>query len=366
MKFIHTADLHLGKFVCGVSQLPYQEEALNEMLQYATTYHIPAIVIAGDIYDRSIPNVDAVELFNRFLIQCNSYNIAVLCISGNHDSEGRLNFGTTFFSHNQVYIVSKLEETMPYVDIEDTRFYFLPFAKPNTFKLFDLELPSLSYNLAMERYMAKQSIDTTKNTVLITHHFIAGSLIESESEQPLMVGGTDQIDAHLFDQFDYVALGHLHAPQKVGRESMRYSGSPLRYSFDECKQHKSFTIVEIINHQVTIQLEEFRPSKTLKVLKGSFSSLLEGKDDHFIAFELTDHALIPNAMDQLKEKYPNAMQLSYVDLNEEEVESKSLENIQSLDDLTLFKEFYKGIRNQELEENEIKIIQDLLSGGEEE
>lgn len=364
MKFIHTADLHLGKSICGVSMINLQEEALNQILMYASVNNIKVIVIAGDVYDRAIPSVEAVDLFDKFLVQATSYGISVIIISGNHDSEARLNFASSLLTTNNVHISSILQEHLKEVEIDDTIFYLLPFSKGGAFKEFDEELPNLSYQIAIERYLQRQSINKDKNSVLVTHHFVAGSIV-SDSELPLSVGGTDQVAYSLFDDFDYVALGHIHAPQKIKRESLRYSGSPLRYSFDECKQNKSFTVVTIENHEVSVELVDFHVSKTLIVKKGLFEDLMQDSSNHYVAFELEDRTLIANAMDKLKVHYPNALLLSYINLHDADIQSEHIDNINKLDDITLFKNFYKSIRDVDLSDEALDIISNLLVGGDE-
>ncbi len=364
MRFIHTADLHLGKTVCGQSLINYQKEVLNQILMYASSQDIDAIVIAGDVYDRAIPSVEAVDLFNEFLILSNSYHIPVLCIGGNHDSETRLNFASTLLTNNNIHIVSRLQEKMPCITIKDVNFYFLPFAKPHTYREFDPDLPTLQYQDAVQRYMDKQTIDKSKTNVLITHYFVTGSFIQSESELPLSVGGSEQIDYHLFDDFDYVALGHLHAPQKIKRETMRYAGSPLRYSFDETKQNKSFSVVTIEDKHVEVECVDFHVSRTLIVLRDTFDNLMNSEgSQQFVAFELMDQALIPNAMESLKAKFPYALTLSYVHLHDENVKVNSLDHLKKLDDVSLFQEFYQSIRNTPLDEKGISIVEELLNGG---
>lgn len=232
MKFVHIADLHLGKVLHQYSLLHVQRELLFELLEFMDCEDIRVLVIAGDIYDRFIPSQEAVNLLDEFLSQALlNYHIEVLMISGNHDSSDRMHFASSILSQRGLHIETYLKEQMEFVEKGQTRFYLLPFVKPSQVKnLYQVD-EIYNYQEALSLYLSHQKIDKDYTNILVTHQFVGHASITSESEIPLSVGGSEIIDASLFDDFDYVALGHLHAPQKVSRETLRYSGSLMRYSF---------------------------------------------------------------------------------------------------------------------------------------
>ena len=255
MKFVHIADLHLGKVIHQYSLLDIQRELLFELLEVMDQQDIRLLVIAGDIYDRFIPSQEAVNLLDEFLSKALlHYHIKVLMISGNHDSSDRMHFASSILSSQGLYIETYLKEQMECIEIEDVRFYLLPYIKPTNVRMLYQIDELKTYQEALQLYMSHQNIDKNFKNILITHQFVGGTSQTSESEMPLSVGGSEIIDASLFADFDYVALGHLHAPQKVSRETIRYSGSLMRYSFDEVKQNKSFVIIDTSDMSIQLSL----------------------------------------------------------------------------------------------------------------
>lgn len=365
MKFVHIGDLHLGKVIHQVSLLDIQRELLFELLEYMKQEDIHLLIIAGDVYDRLIPSQEAVHLLDEFLTQALlKYDIEVLMISGNHDSSERMHFASSILSHLGLYIETHLQKEMVYVEKDKTRFYLLPFMKPSHVKnLFQVEELN-SYQEAMEFYLSQQHIDKNYQNILITHQFVGHSSITSESELPLSVGGSEVIDASLFHDFDYVALGHLHAPQKVSRETIRYSGSLMRYSFDEVKQKKSITIVN--TKDMSVILHELHPSQNLEKYSGTFQQFMDPdyikKKDDFLAFELEDDHLIPHAVDQLRVIYPHLLQLTYSHyMNQQgQIAHHAFQTLEELDTFTLFSQFYQEMKNQKLNDQQKQIIHHLL------
>lgn len=365
MRFVHIADLHLGKVIHQFSLLDVQRELLFELLDYMKQQDIHMLIIAGDIYDRFIPSQDAVHLLDEFLSRALlEYHIEVLMISGNHDSSERMHFASSILSQCGLYIETHLQEKMVYVERQKTRFYLLPFVKPSHVKnLFHVEDIN-NYQQALAFYMSKQDIDLDYQNILVTHQFVGKASITSESEVPLSVGGSEIIDASLFQDFDYVALGHLHAPQKVSRETIRYSGSLMRYSFDEVKQNKSIVIVD--TEDMSIRFHKLHPSQTLKKYTGTFEQLMDPqkieKKNDFLAFELEDKTLIPHAIDQLRVLYPYLLQITYSHyVNQEKyIDQQSLQSIEEMDTLSLFSQFYKDMKSQDLNEEQQNIVRDLL------
>lgn len=365
MKFVHIADLHLGKVLHQYSLLHIQRELLFELLDFMNQENIKFLVIAGDVYDRFIPSQEAVNLLDDFLSAALlDYHIEVLMISGNHDSSDRMHFASSILSKRGLHIETYLKEKMEYVEKNQVRFYLLPFIKPsqvkNLYQIDDIH----NYQEALELYLSHQEVDKNYKNILITHQFVGHSSITSESEMPLSVGGSEIIDASLFDNFDYVALGHLHAPQKVSRETIRYSGSLMCYSFDEVKQDKSIVVVD--TDDMSIQLHHLHPSQTLKKYAGTFAQFMDSQwiasKDDYLAFELEDQKLIPHAIDQLRVLYPHLLQITYSYLFHQQ-SHQSLQNIQSIEKMdtqSLFKQFYYDMKTIELDEQQMKIVNSLL------
>ncbi len=376
VKFIHIGDLHLGKWICGHSMIAMQKEVLFELLTMMDQQDIRLLLIAGDVYDRLVPPIEAVELFDDFLTAAiRQYHIRVLMISGNHDSDERLNFASQLLKPEGLYIASKLQENWETCLLEDEygdiEFHLLPYIKPSQVKALYPEVKVKTYQEALAQVISQHPLEPKRRHVLITHQFVAGGqqVQTSESETILSVGGSEVVDVHLFDNYDYVALGHLHAPQAVSRQEVRYCGSLLRYSFDEVKQNKTVCKVEMKEKGDTvIEQIPLHPTLTMQKYSGYFAefidetkNIIENKQD-YIAFELLDDSLIANAMERLRMLYPNAMQLTYKQLLKEYDGKKTVANLQveKQDDFTLFKAFYQTIRDHELDDEKATIIANTL------
>lgn len=365
MKFVHIGDLHLGKVIHQCSLLSIQRELLFELLDEMDQRNIRLLVIAGDIYDRLIPSQEAVNLLDEFLTKALlTYHIEVLMISGNHDSSDRLHFASSLLVKNGLHIETYLKEKMVYVEKENVRFYLLPFVKPSQVRMLYPDQEIHTYQEALAYYLSKQSLDHDYQNILVTHQFVGHSSITSESEVPLSVGGSEIIDASLFDDFDYVALGHLHAPQKVKRETMRYSGSLMCYSFDEVKQKKSVVVVDTDTMEITTF--SLHPSQTLQKYQGTFAELMDvnfiEKKGDYLSFELLDQKIIPHAIEQLRVLYPHLLQLTYQYLMKDAKQSafRPMQSIEQMDTLSLFQQFYHDVKNQELSNLAKDVVQELL------
>lgn len=365
MKFVHVADLHLGKVIHQYSLLEVQRELLMELLTYMDGQDIRLLVIAGDVYDRLIPSQEAVNLLDDFLSQALlTYHIQVLMISGNHDSKDRLHFASSILSENGLHIETYLKKDMAFVEYENVRFYLLPFVKPSQVKMLYPDCQVQSYQEALSYYLSQQSLDKHYQNILITHQFVGRNSITSESEVPLSVGGSEIIDVSLFDDFDYVALGHLHAPQKVGRETVRYSGSLMCYSFDEVDQGKSIVIVD--TDHMTIDTHRLHPHQTLKKYQGTFAQFMQedfiDQKNDFLSFELLDENIIPHAIEQLRVLYPYLLQITYQFLiqNHQQRTIHSYQTIEQMDTLSLFEQFYQDVKALQLNPSQLEIVQSLL------
>lgn len=364
MKFIHLADLHLGKMLHQYSLLPLQRELLEEITNYIKDNHIDAVVIAGDVYDHSVPSHGAVNLLNDFLNSLvNTLEVKVMMIAGNHDSADRLHFASSILESRGLYIETHLQKEMRYIEFDRIRFYLLPFFKPVQFQdLFPEEKPD-TYNDAMKGYLDKQEIDPSYMNILVTHQYVGHNARLAGSEMTLSVGGGEVIDPHLFEAFDYVALGHLHAPQYLSRPTIRYSGSLMRYSFDEAHQAKSFTVVD--TRDLSITTVPLEPSKDVRVYEGYFddfrsAGMIEKRDD-LIAIELLDDQIIPQAIDTLRLLYPNVLQLTYPQLlKTHDLHLERFHKVRSMSLDELYNAFYQEMTGNELDENAEEVVKQLL------
>ncbi len=368
MKFLHIGDIHIGKLLHQQSLLDIQIDALNQVLEYSNKQSIDVIIMAGDIYDRSIPSKEAVEVLDSFLskaiFECNK---KIIMISGNHDSSERLGFVSDLLACQGLYIVSVAPKKLNPIEIDGINFYPVPFFKPSYIKeVYDVDVHT--YQDAFAYYLKQQDIDYTKTNVLIAHQFIAGNkeIIRSDSESVLSVGGSEIIDVSLVSDFDYVALGHIHASQKVSKDTIRYSGSLLKYSFDEVNQKKGMVEVTIEDKHVDFKTVEITPLRDVCKYSGMYKDILEddfvdSKED-FIAFELEDIHVIPHAIDILKTIYPNVLQITYPNLKHKEVmsQTKAEEGFEKKSTIELFEEFYSKIKGHSLKEESYIAMQKII------
>ena len=367
MRFVHIGDIHLGKWLYQQSLLDIQADLLDQVCNYLVDNDIDVLIMAGDIYDRSIPSNEAVDVLNDFLTKVIlKHHKKVLMIAGNHDSASRLQFASGLLKQEGLYIEAYPPKELKPVTIDGVNFYLLPFFKPSYIRYLFKDEKITTYQDAFACYLKNQNIDYSKTNVLITHQFIAGNQdnIRSDSEAILNVGGTEIIDVNLVKQFDYVALGHLHAPQKVKRETMRYSGSLMCYSFDEVNQKKSIVIVD--TDDLSITTYELHPRQTLKKYQGTFAQFMQNdfieKKDDFLAFELLDETIVPHAIEQLRVLYPHLLQITYQYLMKHNQTSsfQPIQSIQQMDTLSLFEQFYQDVKSQKLNDLQKDVVKTLL------
>ena len=322
MKILHTSDLHIGKRVNEYSMLDEQKFIFSKILDIAKSEQPDAIIIAGDIYDKSLPSTEAVSLFDDFLVGLAELGKAIFIISGNHDSTERLSFGSRIMKNNNIYLSPVYDGQIQPIILKDGNidfaFYMLPFIKPSMVKYYAGEdVETKTYDSAMRYVISKMDIDQSCRNVLIAHQFITGA--ERTDSEDLIVGGQENIDASVFDAFDYVALGHLHRPQSCGRETIRYSGSPLKYSFSEVDDEKSLCIVEINGHdEPIITKHALKPYREWYDLRGTYDELTaksfydgKGYQDAFVRITLTDEDDIPDGKRKLDVIYHYLMELRY-------------------------------------------------------
>jgi exonuclease SbcD len=365
MKIVHIADLHLGKMLHQYNLIDIQRELLENIIDYVSHHEIDAVIIAGDVYDRSVPSQEAVNLLNHFLSELiTRLHKKVFMISGNHDSADRLNFASAILEEQGLFIETYLKEKIAFHQEGNIRFYMLPFVKPVHIKQVFEDAPTDNYHNALAYYLSKQEIDPSYKNILITHQFVGHKSQTSESELTLSIGGTEIIDPDIFDAFDYVALGHLHAPQYVKRETVRYSGSLGTYSFDEAKGKKSFVVVDI--DDMHIEEVELQSRQKVRIIRGMFDELrshTSNKDD-LLSIELEDDHMIPHAMDLLREVYPHVLKLSYVKLiGDASTSMGKVHAIEKMNMMDLYKTFYQAMCNQQLDEKDQKIIETIWEEG---
>lgn len=321
MKFLHLADLHLGKRVNGFSMLEDQAHILRQILAILDNEQPDGVLIAGDVYDKSVPSVEAVGLLDGFLTELRARGVPVLLISGNHDSPERLAFGGRVMDSCGIHVSPVYDGALAPVTLQDAfgpvHIWLLPFVKPAHVRRWFPDADIESYTDAMAEAIAHMDTDTAARNVLVTHQFVTGGT-RSGSEE-LSVGGTDNVDSGVFAPFDYVALGHLHGAQHIGRETIRYAGSPLKYSFSEARQHKSVTVVTLGEKgDVQVRTVALTPLRELREIRGSYDELTARSfyehttyRSDYLHLILTDEQDVFDAMSRLRTIYPYLMTLDY-------------------------------------------------------
>ena len=370
MKLLHLSDLHLGKRVNEVSMLDEQDYILRQILELADTERPDALVIAGDVYDKSFPSGEAVTLFDDFLVRLAKRRVPVLLISGNHDSPERLAFGSRLLDASGIHISPVYSGSVSPVTLQDAygpvHFWLLPFLKPAHVKRFFPDEVIEGYTDAIRAAIAHMDVDFSGRNVLITHQFVTGaSTCESEE---LSVGGADNVDASVFDGFDYVALGHIHGPQNIGSNRIRYCGTPLKYSFSEASHNKSVTVVSLGEKgDLHLQLCPLYPKHDLREIRGSFAELTNRDfyvgtaTDDYLHIILTDEEDVPEAVGKLRRIYPNLMKLSYDNTRtraDHIIDAAA--DVQQKTSLQLFEELYELQNNQPMSEEQRDFAQNLI------
>lgn len=323
MRFLHTADLHIGKRVNEFSMLEDQEYILRQILKTADKEQVEAVLIAGDVYDKQVPSAEAVRLFDWFLTQLNSRKLPVIVIGGNHDSVERLSFGAQIMEESGVYLTQSYDGKVVPVRLEDeygpVNLWMLPFLKPAMVKRFFSEQDIVTYQDALETVIGNMELNREERNLLIAHQFVTGAVTGgSEDSVEVFVGGVENVDASVFADFDYVALGHIHRAQSAGGERIRYSGTPLKYSFSEIRHEKSVTIAELKEKgSLTVHQEPLKPLHDMREIRGSYEELVlrenyQGTDlEDYLHVILTDENDIPDVIGRLRSIYPNIMKLDY-------------------------------------------------------
>lgn len=368
MRLLHISDLHLGKRVNEYSMLDDQAYILEQILEISEQEKVEGVLIAGDVYDKPVPPAEAVRLLDELLSSFADRKIPVFFISGNHDSKERLSFGAELFKKGNVYIASEgFYEKINWKDEwGEIDFWMMPFLKPAQVRMVWPEKEIVTYTEAVRAVIEEMNPDPEKRNILIAHQFVSGAS-RCESEE-VVIGGLDQVDASVLECFDYVALGHLHRPQSVGRETVRYCGTPLKYSFSEIYDKKSVTVVDVGKKgQVDVKEVELVPLRDMKELKGTYLELTSRsfyerqEKNSYYHITLTDEEDVLDAISKLRMIYPNLMKLDYDNVRVrsqarydeiDEVEKKSPEEI--VDD------FYQLVNGTPLSEKQKKMVAEIL------
>lgn len=370
MKIMHLSDLHIGKKVNEYSMLQDQIYILKEILRIIDDEKVETVIIAGDVYDRSLPPNEALELFDEFLYQLSGRNVNVFVISGNHDSPERISYGGRMMTENKIFLSPVYDGNVKPITLNDdygeVNFYLLPFVRPADIRRYFPDENIENYIDAVKVAIDNMNVDFNERNILVTHQFVTGAEL-SESED-IIVGGTDNVSGEVFDGFDYVALGHIHREQTVGKDNIRYCGTPLKYSFSEAKNIKSVTILDF-NDKGNIEYSKIplTPFRDMREIRGTYyeltlkSSYESTNTEDYLHITLTDEEDIPDAIGKLRSIYPNIMKLDYDNLRTRGSGTvDAIENIESKSPFELFADLFKQQNNQDMSEEQEEIMRNLI------
>ncbi len=371
MKFLHVGDLHLGKSLGNFDLIEDQRYILDQILHIAEEESIDGVLIAGDVYDKSIPSEAATKLLDYFLMKLAKKEIKVFMVSGNHDSDDRLNYGSTLFASNQIFISAVFDGTLHKQSFADgdteIDIYMLPFVKASQVRHYFPEEDIESYEDAVRTIIRNTPIDKNNKNILVAHQFVSGkgedpALAGSEGIGTQSVGMVEKIGYDCFDDFDYVALGHIHSPQRVGRDEVRYSGSPLKYSLSEAKNEKSVPLITVsAEERIKTELVPLKPLRDMRHIKGMMKELLDQKNvkapEDFIYATLTDEDMINDVMGVFQQIYPNTVRIDYDNSHTREIEQVDISRIAENKSFPeLIGDFYRLMYGCEISEEEMDVM----------
>lgn len=388
MKLLHLADLHIGKRVYEYSMLEEQKAALLQAFQMAKDHEVDGVLVAGDVYDKNIPTIEGVKLFDTFLTALKAKQIPVFLISGNHDSAERLSFGRHLMEDAEIFLSGTYEEEILKKTVTDefgdVDIYLLPFLKPQQIEVSEGEEKPQNYTEAIRLVLSRLNINKTNRNVLLAHQFVGGGSAgpERTDSETQSVGGVDMVDYRVFDDFDYVALGHLHGAQHVGRETVRYAGSPVKYSFSEARQIKSATLITlgekkaetspsgntVYNTDITIEKLAFTPLHDMREIKGTLEQLTnpeilaEGDCNDYMHITLTDEDEIYDVFGKLRAVYPNLMTLDFDNARTRAEGAVALagEVMKEKTTMELFRDFFEKQAGTTLSPMQEEILKDII------
>ena len=370
MKLIHLSDLHLGKRVNEISMIEEQAHILHQILRIIRDERADGVLLCGDIYDKSVPSAEAVTLFDGFLDRLAQLEVQVFIISGNHDSPERLAFGSHLMEGAGIHMAPVYDGKIEPCRLTDEHgavdLWLLPFLKPAHVRRAFPDETIESYTDAVRAAVSHMELDPAARNVLMTHQFVTGAAT-CESEE-ISVGGSDNVDASVFEAFDYVALGHIHGPQNIGSNKIRYCGTPLKYSFSEVSHYKSVTVVELGEKgRLELHTVPLTPRHDLRIIRGSFAEVTD-KDfyagtaaDDYLQVILTDEEDIPEAIGRLRVIYPNIMKLTYDNTRTRTAHLVgAAEDVEKKSPLELFSELYEKQNNKPMSEEQSRFVQGLI------
>lgn len=381
MKFIHTADLHIGKVVNEFSMLEEQKYVLKQILDIVQEEKADGLILAGDLYDRSVPSAEAVLVLDDFLTKATNMGVPVFMISGNHDSPERIGFAQGILEERGLYIEGVLHKDMKPVVMQDEygelNVYLLPFAKPAIVRHLYEDDTIQTCEDGVREFIKYSNVDPTARNLLVTHHFVTSkgkSPEKSESESDLLLGGAENVDASVFDDFDYVALGHIHGPQRMGRDTIRYSGSPVKYSFSEVFHKKSVTVIDMKGKgDVSISVRALKPIHDMRKIQGTMEELMKEEVysladvNDYLHVTLTDKQELFDPMATLRSVYPNVMQLAFDKNERTENDTKAVSiTARNKSIYEHFQDFYLSVTGEPLEGEYEACMQSVIEeiGGE--
>lgn len=371
MKIIHTADWHIGKMLNDYSLIDDQKYYFGRFIERLEILKPDALLVAGDLYDRSVPSAQAVSLLNYILSEIVlRLNIKTFIVSGNHDSKERLAFGSELLSKCGLYIAGGLSKEVYSASLSDDKnsvnIYMMPYIEPYSVRSLYKDSAVKTHDEAVKLYCKEMllNLDKSKTNILISHGLFGWT---NKNEDEISVGGADMVDSSIFSEFDYVALGHLHSPRTAGSDKMVYSGSPLKYSVDEAGQKKSFSMLEINGKEITVIKEEITPLRDVRIIEGSYEFLTNrdnhsGLDDYVFA-NITDDEIMLDAISRLRSIFPNILGLKYTNLNSQSAEGslQSMTDISQKTEQQLFSSFYEGAVGKPLQKDQLEYVSEIMS-----
>lgn len=369
MKFLHLSDLHIGKRVHECSMIEEQKYIFKKILRIVEEEKIEGVWIAGDVYDKQVPSAEAVRLFDDFLTRLVARNLFVFVISGNHDSPERIAFGAEIMKSNRVFLSPVYDGKVEAITLTDEwgeiNVYLLPYIKPIHVKTVFDEPGIKTYDEAVKYAVDKMEVDIEKRNVIISHQFVTGAKT-CESEE-MTVGGVENIDVTIYDDFDYVALGHIHSPQKCKRETVRYAGSPLKYSFSEVTHEKVAVVVEMQEKgNVVIKEVPLEPRNDMRVIQGTYEELTRKKfyedtnTKDYLQVILTDEGAIPNAVEKLRTIYPNLLLLEYSNIKNKKKSSGKTADVENKTTLELLQDFFLEQNGKQMSTEQEQFAKEII------
>lgn len=378
MKVLHVSDLHIGKRVNGMSMLDDQRYILRQILDIAEKRQVSVLLIVGDVYDKASPSAEAVTVFDAFLTDAVAAGLHVLAIPGNHDSAERIAYAQGLLEKQGVCLPPVYAGEVERVELEDehgpVEFWLLPFLKPGDVRRFfpDEEIGD-DYSAALRAVLGACAIDQGKRNVVLSHQLVtAYGTAPDRADDEIKLGGMDNVDVSVYDAFDYVALGHVHRPQRVGRDTVRYSGSPLKYSFSEARYGKSVALVELgekrpgddVGECVSFELIPLVPLHDVREIRGTLADVLAmGAESDYLHITLSDEHPQLDAMAKIHEVFPNAMMLDYdnVTVLIDRPQTQLTADPDSMDTLDLFSAFYESQVGNSLDDEQRDFARKLIA-----